>query len=315
MTSKWTMKDTLIGRTRSVIILTVLLTMAIIRIVNQLLTHEVVQENGMVTTFHFSLGIYGLVFAIPAGLISILIVKFFVNIKKDKTNAIQGDRTFKWYSIYGTICGFIILMPLIDLLRTYTAEMLVTNVWEGFQMLGILFMPIIIAIVFARLINYVLIQITNTNGYLIEQIKAGHYHSDLPNDEVKSKVIKLLETGRVSTIKGGLVLLRVRNAILTVGGGILFALFFLFRMAAPKMEGTNPAIGGDYSQSNIHNARRRLKDQAYYNAEQKRKQADHSRRRYISQANYNAKYSKREWDQAVRDERAYKKAKRDADLL
>jgi len=48
------------------------------------MTLEVTVEQGLYSSYtnHFSLGIYSVVFSIPAGFSSILIVKFFMNILK-----------------------------------------------------------------------------------------------------------------------------------------------------------------------------------------------------------------------------------------
>lgn len=312
---KWTMKEILKDKTRSVMLLAIILTIIINKLVNQIMTREVVSENGIIYTYHFSLGIHGVVFVIPAGFISILIVKFFMNTIKSRTTSFEDEKEFKWYSIYGTICGFIILYFLIN--NPYASQMQVTDVWEGFKWVAVaMIIPIVISVLSAKLINKVMIRITNTNGRLIKEIKAGRRDGDFPSLGEKDRVLKLLEKGVVSTVKGGLLRLKIRDFFLIVGGGFIVALLFLFK-AVPKIGGRTGATGTgwDYGQNKLHQERKRLKSEANYKADQKRKQADYTKRQFIKQANYNPKYAQSEWNRAVRDEREYQKAKRDADRL
>lgn len=318
MMEKWTMKNILTGKTRPVIILTIILTIVFNKLFNQLMTREVIVEGGLYSSYtnHFSIGIYGAVFAIPAGFISILIVKFFMNIKKGKPDSFDDERKFKWYSIYGTVCGFVILFLLANLNSTLADQMEISNVWDGFKWaFAVIIIPVVIAVISAKLLNKVMIRITNTNGKLIEAIQSGRYDAEFSNMDDKNRVLKLLEKGNVSSIKGGLWFLRIRDFTIIVVGGIIFAMFFLLDKVTPTIGQRGRGGGWDYRQSKLYQERQRLKSEANYTAEQKRKQADYSRRMYVKQANYNAKYSQQEWNRAVHDEKAYQEAKRNADRL
>lgn len=317
---KWTMKNVLTGKTRPVIILTIILTIVINKLFNQIMSREVAVENGLYSSYNieFSLGIYGVVFAIPAVFISILIMKFFMNkIKRNSDYSFEEAVKFKWYSIYGTVSGFIILYLLINSVGTYADQIQVSNLWEAIKwFLVALIIPVVIAVLSAKLINKVMLRITNTNRNLIADIQSGRYDSGFANKEDKSDVLKLLTKGRVSTIKGGLWFLKIRSYIIIAVAGIVFGLWFLINKITPTIgQSAARSAGWGYAESELHQAKKRLKSEAHYKAEQKRKQADHSRRRYIKQANYNAKYSQSEWNQAVRDEREYQEAKRNADQL
>ncbi|MEK5645603.1 MULTISPECIES: hypothetical protein [Paenibacillus] len=315
---RWTMKETVKEKPLSVIILTIILTIAINKLVNRILTQEVILEEGLYSsrTIHFSLGSYGVIFAIPAGFISILVVKFFMNKIKRQSNSFANEKTFKWYSIYGTICGYIILFLLLNLTNTYASQMMVTHVWDSFLYLAVLFViPIVFAVISAKLINKVMIHMTNTNRRLIEEIETGRYDGEFQSNRNKTRVLKLLKKGEVSTIKGGLLRLKILDLLLMVGGTIIFIPLLLINKFTPKLEKRNYATGWNNGLSELHQERKRLKSQAYDTAEQKRKQANFSKRMFIKQANYNARYSKTEWNRAVRDEREYKEAKRDADSL
>ncbi|PJN59815.1 hypothetical protein PAEAM_28500 [Paenibacillus sp. GM1FR] len=77
----------------------------------------------------------------------------------------------------------------------------------------------------------------------------------------------------------------------------------------------NHSTGWNNGESNLHEEKEGLKREAYDTAEEKRKQANHSKGMFVKQANYNARYSQSEWNRAVRDEREYQRAKRNADSL
>lgn len=193
---RWTMKETVKEKPLSVIILTIILTIAINKLVNRILTQEVILEEGLYSsrTIHFSLGSYGVIFAIPAGFISILVVKFFMNKIKRQSNSFANEKTFKWYSIYGTICGYIILFLLLNLTNTYASQMMVTHVWDSFLYLAVLFViPIVFAVISAKLINKVMIHMTNTNRRLIEEIETGRYDGEFQSNRNKTRVLKLLK--------------------------------------------------------------------------------------------------------------------------
>ncbi|PKQ89433.1 hypothetical protein CXK86_20525 [Paenibacillus sp. BGI2013] len=316
--NKWTMKETLKGKTFSIIILTIILTIAINKLVNRIMTQEVIFEGGLYSSYtnHFSLGIYGVIFAIPAGFISILVVKLFTNKIKRQSNPFDYEKKFKWHSMYGTVCGFIILFLLLNLTNTYASQMLVSDVWDGFIHLAISFIiPIVFAVISAKLINKVMVRITNTNGRLIEEIEAGKYDREILSQRDKARMLKLLKKGSVSSLKGGMMRLKVIDFLLLVGGTIVFVLLLVLDKVVSLFSNPNHGTGWSNGESNLHEERERLKSKAYDNAEEKREQADFSKKMFVKQANYNVRYSQSEWNRAVRDEREYQRAKRDADSL
>ncbi|UOK61641.1 hypothetical protein MT997_24655 [Paenibacillus sp. OVF10] len=96
--------------------------------------------------------------------------------------------------MYGTVCGFIILFLLLNLTNTYASQMLVSDVWDGFIHLAIsLIIPIVFAVISAKLINKVMVRITNTNGRLIEEIEAGKYDREILSQRDKARMLKLLK--------------------------------------------------------------------------------------------------------------------------
>lgn len=316
--NKWTMKETLKGKTLPVIILTIILTIAINKLINRVMTQEVIFEGGLYTshTNHFSLGIYGVIFVIPAGFISILVVKLLTNKIKRQPISFDDEKNFKWHSMYGTVCGFIILFLLLNLTNTYASQVLVSDVWDALIHLAITFIiPIVFAIISAKLINKVMVRVTNTNGRLIEEIEAGKYDGGILSQKDKARMLKLLKKGSVSSLKGGMLRLKVIDFLLMVGGTIVFALLFLLDKTVSMFGNPNHSTGWNNGESNLHKEKERLKSEAYDTAEEKRKQANFSKEKFVKQANYNVRYSQSEWNRAVRDEREYQRAKRDADSL
>lgn len=319
---RWTMKETLKGKTVSVIILTIILTIAMNKLVNGLLTQEETIGEGLYSsrTIHFSIGIYGLIFVIPAGFISTLIMKFFMNKILSQSYASKGEISFKWYSLYGTVIGYIILFLLINLTNTYASQMLVSNIWDAIKYLAVLIIiPIIFAVISAKTINKVMIRITNTNRSLIEEILAGRYDAIFLNHGNKTRVLKLLKKGNVHTIKGGLLRLKILDILLMVRRIIIFVPLVLLNALIPNIGKLYHLTGGeDTGESNLdqqYQERKKLKSEADDTAEEKREQVNFSKRMFEKQANYNIKYSENEWNRAVRDERAYRDAKRKADSL
>ncbi|GAB3790497.1 hypothetical protein [Virgibacillus kimchii] len=313
---KWTMKETLLGKTRTVIILTAILTFIMNKVINRIMTKEVAVEGGLYSsyTYEFSLGIYGLVFAIPAGFLSILIVMIFMNLIKGKpSGTFHHQKEFKWYSIYGTITGFVLLFLIINF-NPYTSEMQVTNVWEGFLWVGLeMLIPIAIAVTAAKLINIVMVRITNTNGMLIEEIKTTGKHAGMfSSEEEKNRVLKQLKKGNASTIKGALRRLKINDFFLMVGGGFI-ALFVILSKAIPKVE--NKYTGWNQEMDKAHQAKKQIKSEANRAVEQKRKKANYSGRKFVDQFNYNAKYSKSEENRYKQDLREYEEARKRAERL
>ncbi|MFP3470882.1 hypothetical protein R0J90_12645, partial [Micrococcus sp. SIMBA_144] len=128
--------------------------------------------------------------------ISILLVKFFLGKVKRETTSFEYKKEFKWYSIYGTVSGIIILPFLFRTFSTYASQIEVTNVWKGlFHATVTWVIPIIIAVIAAKIINKVMVRITNTNGRLIREINEGLHDGDFPESNEKQRIVKLLKKG------------------------------------------------------------------------------------------------------------------------
>lgn len=277
------MKETLIHKTRPIIILTIILTIVFNKLLNQLLTREVSAEGGLYSsyTIHFSLGMYGIVLAIPAFIVSIFMVKIFLDWTNKKSADYVANRSeFKWYSMYGTVIGLVIFVLLSQGMTSYTSDMQVHTLWEGFQWAGmVLIIPAALAILAALLMNRIMIRLTNTNGRLIEKIAAGQYDERFKDEENKQRVLNLLEKGRVSTITGAVWRLRIRDVILMITGSIILVLMTIVEFFSPS--GSSSSSGGG---SNYYIRKNELETKL---RKQKEKTAA-AKKEYIKQMNYNS---------------------------
>lgn len=286
---KLTMKETLKDKTASIIILTIILTIAINKLVKGFLTREEIIGEGLYSsrTIHFSLGIYGLIFAIPASLLSTLIVMFFMNKVKRQTYSYNDEINFKWYSIYGTVSGYVILFLLVNLTNTYASQILVSDVWDAVKHLAVLFIiPIVFALIFAKSINKIMMRITNTNGGLIQEIEAGRHDEEFVGNDNKTRVLKLLKKGNVHTIKGGLFRLKTIDFLFMFVNVIIFVLWILVSKLIPNLnekryQGTGEWNDGQTKLNQQYQERKRLKSEAYDTAENKWKQANFSKKMFI----------------------------------
>lgn len=314
------MKETLKVKTLPVIILTVILTIACNMFINRMFTQEVKFEEGLYSsrTVHFSLGISGLVFVIPSVLVSILIVRFLMNRVKRPTVSFKSESVFKWHTLYGMTCGGILLFFLIKQVPAYADRISVSNVGEALIHMTVLFLiPIVIAVLCTKLINKIMIRITNTNVRLIREIETGKHNGAFSDLKKKAKVLKLLKKGSVTTLKGGIWRVNISNFLFLTGRTAVFVPLSLLDYSKSQTnqvpQRSTPANSENLEKK--HQEKKNLQSEAYYESEQKRKQADFSKKQFIKQANYNIKYSSTELNRARRDQQEYEKAKRKADSL
>ncbi|SDN78756.1 hypothetical protein [Alkalicoccus daliensis] len=163
--NKWNMQKVLQSHTRSVIILTIILTFAFNKLLNKILTREIILEEGLYSshTVEFSLGVYGIILAIPAGLFSIWLIKLILNKRNIQPNPVDRAGSFKWHRIYGTVIGFIIFFITIE--YTFNGSLDADHVGEAIIQLGIVIgLPGILAILSAKIINKVMIQKEPSNS-------------------------------------------------------------------------------------------------------------------------------------------------------
>lgn len=314
---KWTMMETLKGKTRSVVILTIILTIIVNKLLNQimnsLINRNVAQDMSHLytTTVHFSFGYYGVIFAIPAGIISILIVNFFMNRTKKEHDNLGDERTFKWYSIYGIICGIFILSLLKDLSMIDVFQLSFSNsLVEYLYTVTIFFAPMVIAILSTMVINRVMLRITNTNAKLIERIENGNFSMDIPDERTKGELLKLLKKGHVSTIRGGKFYLNIQNVIAAIIYGVTVFIIALFE-ATPKMKTTG--YGGQNRMQTLHNESNKVKSNLEHEAKKKKDHANYKFNKAMDQIKYNPKYSYQAKQQANRAFKEAEEARRKAD--
>ncbi|MGG3690881.1 hypothetical protein [Caldifermentibacillus hisashii] len=284
---KWTLKETFLSKTRLVLILTIILTVVFNKLVNQLLTRHVPVENGLYSyyTYEYSLGIYGVVFAIPAIFLSILIVRFFLNLtnkNQSKTSLSRND--FIWYSLYGKVIGLIIFVLLSKVANFFTSKMEVTNLWEGFQWFGLVaIIPAIFAFFVAMLTNKYMIRLTRTNKRLVNEIESGLYDTKLRNEKTKIRVLKRLKKGNVSTIQGALWRIRIIDFFIFIGMTLLTIIMFIVELFSPNSAGSSSSVGGG-----IRMNRLQQKQKTELELKRQKEKTAYAAKEYVKQMNYNS---------------------------
>ena len=324
--NKWTLKEVVINKTRPAI-LTILLTLALTKLINQIFTREVVLENGFIHTTNFFLsGPAMLLLAIPVSFISVLLMKLFMNMGGKQATPVEHRLEFTWYSIYGIVIGLLAFFTLSTGLNTFVASVAVDTLGGGFLWTSIaLFVPAGVAIAFAIILNRVMIRITNTNSRLILEIEQGQHEHYFKDFDSKEHVIKALRKGHTSTITGAIwyvrgakFLRRTVVAIMKAFGALAVLLWKLtptINRAGSSGGSYQPVRSTSMSQSELDQKNKKEKSQAEFEARQKQKQANYSQKKFVDQFNYNAKYSRPEWNRYVHDQRKANEAQERADRM
>src|SRR5690625_7385170 len=196
------MNHILTGKLITVILLMIALIFSLTKLINILLMREVVHYNGFIYTVHFNLpvpAILGLV--IPAGLLSVLLIQFFMNkISKQKAPMIS-DVKFRWITLYGLAIG---AAAYFVLTKTVTMNLLFADfdggvmkfIWTFFGVL----LPFVVGIGLTLLINYWMIKKTNTNRNILFECERHKYDHRFKKEETMNKALQALHHGLAQSL-------------------------------------------------------------------------------------------------------------------
>jgi len=313
------MKHILKGKLFTVILLTIALTFSLTKLINTLLMREVVHDNGFIYTVHFNLpvpAILGLV--IPAGLLSVLLIQFFMNkISKQKAPMIS-DVKFRWITLYGLAIG---AAAYFVLTKTVTMNLLFADfdggvmkfIWTFFGVL----LPFVVGIGLTLLINYWMIKKTNTNRTILLEFEQHKYDHRFKKEETKNKAFQALQRGRATTILGAIVYVKfvafLFKVIKTIGR--IYVSVIAMALSSGDRRSGGHATFTQVNDSTDTAESEKEKQLARYQARQDQKQANYSAQQFAKQFNYNAKHSQSEWNRYVHDQREANKARERADRM
>jgi len=309
-----------------VFLLTVLFTLLVTKLINQIFTREVTLDSGFVHTTHVHLNVPAmLVLAVPIGFMSLLLIQLFMN-KFSKQEPHEARNGFNWYSLYGIILGFITFAVLASTVssRIYAHEFVGTTEEVLWTLFAAIF-PFVAAISLTLFINWGMMRLTNTNSEIISEVKGNLHNERLKDKKTKEKVLKALQRGHASTVTGAVIYVRTTSIIFgsikAIVGGFIFIVVklaeFLSSGISSGRSGGGPVSTPNFmsSESDIRAKEKEAKRQAQYRARQDQKQADYSRKKFIDQFNYNAKYSDAEWQRYKRDQRKADEARKRANRM
>lgn len=316
---KWTMKDILKGKLFTVILLTIALTFSLTKLINTLLTREVVHDNGFIYTTHFYLpvpAILGLV--IPAGLLSVLLIQFFMNKFSKHKAPTTSDVKFRWNTLYGLAIGAVAYF---GLTKTVTMNLLFAEFDGGIMKLiwtffGVL-LPFVVGIGLTLLINYWMIKKTGTNRAILLEFEQHKYSHRFKKEETKKKVFQALRRGRATTILGAIVYVKVVALLFKV----IKAIGLIYALTIAKALSSEPRRSGGYATftqgSNSTDAVEHEKEKqlARYKARQDQKQANYSARQFEKQFNYNSRYAGPELNRYIHDQRKANESRKKANRM
>lgn len=324
--NKWTIKEVVINKTLPLIILTIILTLALTKLINQTFTRQVVLENGFTHTTHFFLtGPAILLLAIPVSFISVLLIQLFLNISGKKATPVEYRKEFTWYSMYSLIIGLLIFSTLSTWMSTSFASVTVDSLVGGtLWTVAVFLIPFVGAIAVAIILNRVMTRITNTNSRLILEIEQGEHEQYFKDYDTKDNVIKALRRGHTSTIPAAIWYVRSIQFLRITFAFVMKAFRVLAIIISELIPNPNSSSSsGGYSpvrntgvdQGDSEWEKKQAKRQADYTARQDQKQADYSLKQLNKQLNYNAKYSKPEWNRYVHDQRKANESREKADRM
>lgn len=229
MKVRWTIKEVLIGKTFQVIVLTIIISIALIKLANAALTFYGNIGNTSLMRYDYDFGLYSLVLVLPAILFSAIILKVIINLQGKNVNYVSEEEAlsahkkevrFKWHRAYSIVFGYLVMILMfkgffafVDKRRDYTTKSICFHL-----VLGIL--CFIIPVVVSNVLNKLMIKITSTNRELIEEMKLGAH-----NDQIKDKflnekdfygIIKILENAEALSIKSSVAIYRIKVAILKI---------------------------------------------------------------------------------------------------
>ncbi len=315
---QWTVKEILRGKTLPFIALSAFFTYSINNGANKLLTHWLNINNTTMMRQNYSFGIVGAIFVIPAVLLSLGILKIVLKTKsvfipvsndpflEDEAKRIESqEKQFKWYSVYGIVLGYFFLGTMVNLGRNkwlkYVAasDKLQDNIYlETAGYSAIMFTCLISTILAVMVVNKIMIKKTGTNKDLLKDINQGRYESKFSNTQEKNETIKLLQVGRLGSVKSALTYLKIQRWLTTIGKGSIFitSLIFVFTFGVINFIGDSmiEAIRNTFVTGNSGfspedaRAKKQAKSDATWDANQKQKEANHSFNQAAKQAAYNS---------------------------
>ncbi|WP_068676034.1 hypothetical protein [Oceanobacillus sp. Castelsardo] len=325
----WTVKEIVKGKTIPFLVLTLLLTKILNDVVNNGLTYMMNIDNSSIYTYNYSIGLLGILLAIPSALLSILVIKGFLRLKgfisrspsngaeAMKANRMLGqEKSFKWYSVYGIVLGYFFLQYIGMRLITYISQ----KYMDDYVVLPLISTIVVLAITFflVILINKFMIKITNTNKEVLHDIEQGMYDSKFKSAKDKDEIIEILGKGKAGSVKGALLyLLLKRSLIKTVKAVVLAvwgAIMALVAIFSPSGGGSSSGGRAAFGGSSSSNDKQKAKDEAHWKAKQKQKEAAYAWKHAGKQAIYNPNthYTDEKLNRAMRMQHEANEAKRNA---
>ena len=116
---RWTIKEVLIGKTFQIIVLTILISIALIKLANAALTFYGNIGNTSLMRYDYDFGIYSLVLVLPAILFSAIILKVIINLQSGNVNYVSEEEAlyahkkevrFKWHRAYSIVFGYLVMI-------------------------------------------------------------------------------------------------------------------------------------------------------------------------------------------------------------
>ena len=312
--NKWTSKEIIKGKTLPFIVMTVFFTYIINVLANRSLTYLLNIGSTSTWTHIYGFGVLGIIFAIPAAFISIFIIKIGLKIKgtsrpksNDPLHEYKAEREenqekqFKWHNIYGIVLGYFFLGFIFNLSKKLTQYIHTTGlqdrpILESNISLLITIACIVITVKVVKTLNKIMIEKTNTNKEVMYDVMEGIYDSDFSNIQQKDRTLKLLEMGKVSSVKSALTYLKTQKWVRNFGifslaiTSILFlATFGVVNFFAKEAIVTSGRISGgsvgNFSENN--RVDKETRNHARWDAEEKKKKANYAQHQANKQAAYN----------------------------
>lgn len=296
----WSMLEIIKGKTFLFLVLTIILTFLFKNIANDSLNYFLNKNNDSFYSPQYSFGLYSYILALPASLLSILIIKTWLKLRnffqkpsnnkaiyKEYEQKIHQEKKFKWYSLYGIAIGFFVVLPILLKITNDPLEKYINN---DFAYMTANATILFTSVLSSFIINKIMIHITNTNEDLLSEISLGKYDSHFKNEQDKTKIIKILKRGRMSSVKGALFYLFVLQSLIIVSKWFIYTFLAMISVVDNAMGRSNSksrTLSKNNAHSNYPDNKKNIKKEAQRDAKNKQEKANAAWKHAGKQARHN----------------------------
>lgn len=327
---RYTLKDIILGQTIPFILLTIVLAFILNNYANKGLNAYLNMNNDHpLYTPVYSFGKLGIVFIIPAAMISLFALKlFFIAIRKQSSSATidstdQKGRIFRWYALYGAGLGVLMYRFSFMYLIDYVGSVGSNDVIQAILMVVTTFGGLAIMVYVVRFINESMVKHTKTNVEILDDIDKGLHDSIFTKNIEKDRVIRFLQRGWTTNLKVAMFYAFIQQQIVRfirfiiklylkyIGWIFKQLLQGLFSGDSYHYGGSGDGGGSARNPAKDAYELQKEKDTAHWDVKQKERQAAYSAKHAVKRINYNAYHAGNKAHQAVRNIDKAEEARRD----